>query len=590
MDQVKEYLKIALQHRFWIAVGIAAILPIVGYFLASGSIAEEEQRLTSQVKAGIDAVKKFESNTRPVNQAYKPLVETETAALKKDVDTSWRKLYSRQAPLLTWPDAVADTFAAWGRKWPENTQASFVEQTIIDYVETFDDYVREVYESFSPFDPETGEGIVAAPPAEVLLRPPVFSIATPPSLGKVWAAQEKLWIQRSVLEVLGRLNEKAGAKDWQSAPLKQLLALEVANANAQDQKSLAKSVALVDADDVTNPSQPTAAAPAKAAGASDNMQMMAMMGGGRGAGMMIGSGGASSTPEVVQYLSTDNKDQLSVAPIYLSVYVQQDAIPDLLVEFQNSPMDIQVLEVAVIKPAPFSVKKPVKGQTSSAGMMGMAGMMMGRGAGRMADMMAGGYAGGGDPSDMMRSMMRGTGNPGYGPPDTASMMAGMMGRGRAAGLGSGTTAATPKREGRSVQQENIAKREAALKAKQKEQGEAEEEAPPTQSDPYYDVVELRIYGQARFYKTPPPEAPSPSSSFGAPALGSAETATNDAAAAEAGTAPVEALQPAAAPAAETLPAAESSPAPAPESADETQGAVLPDAPAPNDSDAPGSDG
>src|SRR5262249_45465436 len=148
----------------------------------------------------------------------------------------------RQAPLLTWPETVQERFRKWGRKWPEGEDPGRVNLAVVDYIYAYPADVDMVYKTFRPFNYETGEGVVAAPPKEALLRPAVFQSEPPPDMGKVWATQERLWIQRTLLDVVNQVNKNA--KDWDSAIIKQIDRLEVANPLAQDQRSLAKSEAL----------------------------------------------------------------------------------------------------------------------------------------------------------------------------------------------------------------------------------------------------------------------------------------------------------------------------------------------------------
>src|SRR4029079_2330978 len=137
------------------------------------------------------------------------------------------------------------------------------------------------------------------PPEEALLRPAVFDITKLPELGKIWAAQERLWIQRTDLDVVAQVNKNA--KDWDSAIIKQINVLEVGSNVAQDQRSLAKGEALEEAEAIKAPGSETAdAAPADTGGGMGNMMQM-MMGGRRGAmggmgGGMMG-GGMPSAPE-----------------------------------------------------------------------------------------------------------------------------------------------------------------------------------------------------------------------------------------------------------------------------------------------------
>ena len=54
MDQLKEILQQAAKYRFWIAVGIAALLPLIAYFVGTGAIAEEEKAKTGRDQDAAD--------------------------------------------------------------------------------------------------------------------------------------------------------------------------------------------------------------------------------------------------------------------------------------------------------------------------------------------------------------------------------------------------------------------------------------------------------------------------------------------------------------------------------------------------------
>ena len=507
MDQIKEFLNLALKYRFWIAIGVATLLPLIGYFLTAGSLQEEETRATTGIKSDFEAVKKYSSNPTPVNKEYQPLVKQETSILKRDVDTAWRKLYERQEPLLTWPEDVSKDFTTWGRAWPKELAPNVVRDTIMSYIETYEPYWRDVYKTFKPFDSETGEGIVAAPPAEVLLRPAGFDVNKPPTLGKVWNAQEKLWVQRTVLEVIAKVNEKAGAKDWLSATIKQILELEVANDKALDEKSVAQGTEFAELEEIEDPNAAPRAE--EGAGGTANDLMAAMGGRGPGSagamgGGMGGTGGKLGEPDVVKYITDAKATQVYIAPIYLKVYCEQSAIPNLITEFSNSPMNIQVKQVSIFKPSPNSVKRPKKGDK----VLGMGG----DGFGMMGDMMSGGY-GGMSPMSMSK-MMGGSGTSGgygadmggaYGAAGKGGMSGG-YGTGGYGGAGmAGNQGAATKKQGVDVSQETLKKlKESKEKSKESEKTtETDPEDDPSAPDPYFDIVEVRIWGHARFYKMPP---------------------------------------------------------------------------------------
>lgn len=537
MDQLKEILRQAVKHRFWIAVGVSALLPLIGYFVAAGSLQAETDKETKTIEAAKTRVEPFSNGTHP-NKDYAPEVQKRTVVLTKDVNAAWRKLYERQAPLLTWPSEVSERLNTWGRKWPTGVDDALIADTINSYVLTYDTYVDQVYKSFRPFDYETGEGVVSAPSKEQLLRPQVFSPDAPPTLGKVWESQERLWVQRTVLDVVDKVN--GDAKDWDGAIIKQITALDVASDAAQDQKSFAKGDLLENAAAITNPNAPaetTAAAPDTSGSGSKGFGGGGLRGGGEGGGGGMGalggmgSGNAAPPQEFKIIKPKTPTQQYQVVPVYVAVYIDQSRIPDLLVGFQNSPMTVQVLDFEMLRPAS-RVKKPAVGDAQPANMMGMG--MGGYGMESMMNMggMGRQMAGMGGSGRMM---------PGYGRGGSYEDMMGGMGRG-AGGL--------PPREARKgiSNRDEILKRENEKKAQQKKAaGDSEEEGEGTDAekekakdaekkkesneskinDPYFNIIEVRIYGQARFYNTPPPEE-TPQSQSESP--GNAPAATDAAAA------------------------------------------------------------
>jgi hypothetical protein len=170
----------------------------------------------------------------------------------------------------------------------------------------------------------------------------------------------------------------------------------------------------------------------------------------------------------------------------LSVLIDQDHIQDLLVELENSPMSIQVMDFELQRPSS-RVVKPEKGAMASFSGYGES-MMGGLMRGRMGGMgMMSGYGG----------MMSGYG----------AMMSKMsqqyalqgMGRGMGmGGMGMGPAAAARKgTDKRATNRGEVRKEE--TKAVVTAKG-------PSLFDPYFDIVEVKVYGQARFYNPPPADA------------------------------------------------------------------------------------
>jgi hypothetical protein len=493
MDQVKEFLRQCIKYRFWISLSVAALFAIIAYFVGSRPVQAKADQQTKTITQAANDVKRFASPGIP-NDQYKPIVDEKTQVLTKDVNSAWKQLYSRQAPLLSWPETVQQRFREWGRKWPENVAEGAVELAKVDYIEAYPKYVEEVYRVFKPFDYEQGEGIVAAPSKEALLRPLVFDQTKLPELGKIWAGQERLWIQRTVLEVVAQVNKKA--KDWDSAIVKQINILEVGNPVAQDQRSIAKGEQLEESEAIKAPgadAEEDVAAPGGGTGGMSvyGSQRETMMRGAMGRGGMGGGGALAGATENIYFVKPENdKGQYKILPIMMSVLIDQDHIQDLLVELENSPMSIQVMDFELQRPSS-RVTKPEKGSIASFSGYGesmMGGMMRGAMGGRMGrEGSMSGYGGMmSGYGSMMSRMMSGRGGAGMG---------GYPGMGMGMGMG-----AAPSRQGTD-------KRTTDRGKVRKEETKAVETAKgPSLFDPYFDIVEVKVYGQARFYNPPPADA------------------------------------------------------------------------------------
>src|SRR5271157_308377 len=297
VEQLKEFLRQCIKHRFWISLSVAALFAIIAYFLGSSPIQAKADKQTQAINQAAKDVKQFAAPGVP-NDQYKPIVDEKTEVLTKDVDSAWKKLYSRQAPLLTWPKTVQQRFREWGRKWPTNVAEGAVELAKVDYIEAYPEYVDEVYRVLHAFDCETGT--VAAPSKEVLLRPQVFDPTKLPELGTIWASQERLWIQRTVLEVVAQVNKKA--KDWDSAIVKQINVLEVGDQVAQDQRSIAKGEQLEESEPIKAPGSETAEVANAAPAGGPAMQVEAMMRGSMGRGGIGGAGAVAGATESIFFV------------------------------------------------------------------------------------------------------------------------------------------------------------------------------------------------------------------------------------------------------------------------------------------------
>ncbi len=534
MDQLKTFFRQCIKYRFWITVGVSVLLPMIGYFVGSGAYSAATTKREGEIKAADTAVAKYTAPNPPI-PAVTQLVAEKKEVLTKDVDATQRKLYQLQEPLLKWPEVVESKFRTWGRKWPENVDRGQVQAAIYDYTNAYPDFVSQVYQTFKPWNPEDGKGIVYAPEQSSLLKPAAFTLEAPPELGKVWAEQERLWVITAILDAIAKVNDQAGAKDWESAWIKEIVDLDVGSASAQDQLSMAKAVVL----EAAPPLYPDGTPPPDPAAAEG--------GAGGPSGMSSGGMGAGAKTDEVYFLQAQPSQPFKVMPIQLTVRVDQNRLSEFLVGLENSPMAIQVMEPEISKPTT-PVIKPVYGETTgfAAGSMmgGRGGMGMGYSSGmensssgmsgRMQGMRGGGFSSGRSGSGGMSE-------------SSSGMSSGMYG-----GMSGG---AATKKSGTDLRAVNKA---AERKKKEKDAAEKKKNAAPKKNvDQYYNVIQVTVYGQARFYNTPPPippvepststePAPSPAGPTAAPtpAVGQPAQAVTTTPAPTAGQTPTPASEPA----------------------------------------------
>ncbi len=535
-EQAKEFLRQVIKYRFWISIGVAALFAVIAYMVGSGPIRKQADDERTAITSAEKEVGNYKSPTIPTKE-YMPIVQGKTQVLDKDVIKAWRTLFERQAPLLTWPDTVKERFRTWGRQWPEKENPRKVELAIVDYIadDAYPAYVSMVYSTCNPFNFETGTGIVVTPGQDALLRPTKFDPEHLPDLGKVWAAQERLWIQRTLLEVVGEVNKNA--KTWDEAIIRQIVELEVGNPSAQDQRSLAKNDQLEESKGIYAKGEEPPADSAGGAAPGGSVSLPGGKGGMMGnlpGGAMGGGLGSAAASENVFYVKADS-DKYKIMPFLMSVLIDQDRVQDFLVELENSPMWIQVKDFELTRPS-VRVAKPEKGEEADAGMMGMMGMMgMSRGPS------IGGMVGmGGNAQMQMQAQMQQSQRAQQG------MMSGMTNMANMRGMGAATK---PEKQGKSMKGVDTAKARAA-----KEKAALDAKG-PTLFDPYFNIVQVRIYGQARFFQPPPeapPAKPSPgdvagATDAGAPAGEPVPKGTEPAAAVPAATATGPAEKPAPAP-------------------------------------------
>src|SRR5262245_4066481 len=108
-----EQLKIAWAYRFWIIIGIVALLPIVSFFVDTRKLSRNAKDRANARKGLEVSLEKAASGPNPNDNWVKGVSELKEE-LSKQVDVAWIDLYKRQAELKTWPARVSDVYLSAG--------------------------------------------------------------------------------------------------------------------------------------------------------------------------------------------------------------------------------------------------------------------------------------------------------------------------------------------------------------------------------------------------------------------------------------------------------------------------------------------
>ncbi len=272
MDKLKEVLK----YQFWILLGVALILPFVGWIMGTSGMMSEAAERTKKLTDLRNSLKVdgADPNDTWANELSQINVEQE-----KQGDIAWRRLFALQKPKMVWPTVLTDD-----PDWPAGDDADKMNNRHMElYRLAYPGKRGEVgeYEKVRQIvkpivDDDWGTGLVNFDPS-LMPRPDEEWATQAPSPKQIKAAQEDLWLLTAILECIAKVNE--GAPNAYDAPIRQIDELLLRGGTKGAASSAAKSAGSL-------------SGPAALAGMSGMAEMMKFrgMGGGEMGG---GSGGVS---------------------------------------------------------------------------------------------------------------------------------------------------------------------------------------------------------------------------------------------------------------------------------------------------------
>jgi len=372
-----EKLEPLIRHKFWILFGLTLPIALIGYYSASGKMAEAT---TAQEERLDRTLNEIPNGASEPNETFAEGAEVINEELEERFDVQVQKLWEMQTERMTWPKIVVPFV-------PANYRGEIDSKARYTYARVYPTVIERLWERVQPYvgDPKTNRaltGVEITWPQKVILdgnKIPhaSFNLSAPPDNKDVWDAQEDIWLLELIFDAIVRTN--ADAKFVSDAPVRQIDRIELVGGTGQSSvvasaapvgmsgdygeyggeemyqdyggeemgfgggmaagpAKVSFNVAEEFGPQVPEPAEDAAAAaPSSSYGSSEygmeeDYGMMGMMG--------------AAGQKMQRYIGESGFDPFE-APyrergFYMSVIILQDHIPDFLAELSSSPWPIRI--------------------------------------------------------------------------------------------------------------------------------------------------------------------------------------------------------------------------------------------------------
>jgi hypothetical protein len=255
MDQVRTALAWLKKHHFWVLTGLAVLIALGCWWSAANKMSAKYEADQKTIKGGFDIVGAVKSASFHPNDTINNHEIDEIKKVSGGVAKLWQVLYDKQREnVLQWPTALNKAF----RDAVEKMQ--FAEDIPRDLRDNYQNYIElhfpelpkqisarpiEGNEAGGPggpggefrrtYVPESPGGANAGPDDndyicewldQAVIRDELNFPQRPSSL-RIWVTQEDLWVYHTLLDVIAKTNQAAGATRMSNAAVKTIYSLEV---------------------------------------------------------------------------------------------------------------------------------------------------------------------------------------------------------------------------------------------------------------------------------------------------------------------------------------------------------------------------
>jgi hypothetical protein len=369
MDQLKVFLAVLKKQHFWVMGGLALVVGLIGWFVATSKLRAEYAANRSKVEAEFKELDQLRSQERE-NQDWSVGVQAETAVLKVKVKDAWEDVYAEQRDkVLKWPKVLGPDFLQIVPELLPN------EDIPVDQRERYWNYVQEEFPELLKivdarnYADKVDATIAPQPRAAGGRKPPVAEVAddhdykvvwdgknqesietrlnwsSTPTTQEVRRTQEDLWVYQALLAIIARLNERADGHH--NAKVKEIRSMLIGREAAVEfQAGMAEGRIEHPESAVVQPGAPGMHAP-PAPGQPN--AAAAARGGPTGAGLKDKDSdeGRYVDEKGVPVTAATAAPEFKRMPVVMRLLMDQKEISRLLVECANSPLPVEVRQFRI---------------------------------------------------------------------------------------------------------------------------------------------------------------------------------------------------------------------------------------------------
>lgn len=210
-------LKPVIEQKFWIFLGLALILPFVGWYLATSGYAKGVEERESLIESTFG---KMQISGNVANQVWVDGADVLVQEEQKKLEVAQKDLWNSQRASMTWPPDVQ----AYMQNVPY--EGVIADQNIREYFsQSYFRQLRELEQRLRPFDYETGEGVLLFDPSSYTQVPANQWQLHAPTSQEMWNAQIDYWLVRAVFDSIISINQTA--EKITEAPVRRLIELRL---------------------------------------------------------------------------------------------------------------------------------------------------------------------------------------------------------------------------------------------------------------------------------------------------------------------------------------------------------------------------